>query len=455
MEVWEPIPYGNGNAQVQARIQAMEAWSAELEEQEKELRRRSQEVQDWTANLQLRERELQCQQASFRKQWGMNQEIRLLHLVVFRLVRIQAAAAQAGQDRWAAEDGKEEVEPPHERYGGVEVLVCLRRPLTSVAGEYPLYSILRSSTPMWMSDLCKQEPGTDAGGFLRRLIGFTEAVREDTRWGKPLLYYVLTSNNVIFNELPGAPLGDLGSGTCVGACSAAAAAFIASRYEAAVNDWSPEVRSSTPAVAPVVVGVETLCRDLRDQPCSDLAKRPFLSAMGMVGPAKALEALARAMLKEAGDGPIADATPLLRRVAEQRPDLVVPDVHSHLFGSLAEASAGPCSESQTGSEGFTNSYCGASEPCCPISNQLEQLYEAFNKRLTVSGCVVQRGNETPVSWHGDGLAKWPFLLALDKLSGTCRYMARLVLAHIPGETLDSLFKMFEAIQAPGATQGSR
>lgn len=56
----------------------------------------------------------------------------------------------------------------------------------------------------------------------------------------------------------------------------------------------------------------------------------------------------------------------------------------------------------------------------------------------------------PVMWHGDGVAKWTYALAMDDLAASCPYIARLVLQNHPVNLLEHLFLQFEATQAPGA-----
>merc|ERR1712039_1004761 len=89
-------------------------------------------------------------------------------------------------------------------------------------------------------------------------------------------------------------------------------------------------------------------------------------------------------------------------------------------------------------------------PCHPISNTLSTLHESFFSRYHIDGCGVWRGDTLPISWQGDGLAKWNYLLALNGLAVTCPQIARLVLSNHPVDILDDLFQRFRATQVQGS-----
>merc|ERR1711865_288315 len=169
-----------------------------------------------------------------------------------------------------------------------------------------------------------------------------------------------------------------------------------------------------------------------------------------------------------------DATAFLRRFA-RKPEaagLLVPDSRQRLFGSLAEAVPGSCPDGKEGHTTFcTNAaatsraaFSKASENlapshvpssrCCPTTFMFDRLHETYFARFAVEGCIIRRGDEMPISWHGDGLGKWMHLLALTDLAGDCHRVARLVLANHPVDMLDHLFARFSATQKPGSAQPS-
>lgn len=139
-----------------------------------------------------------------------------------------------------------------------------------------------------------------------------------------------------------------------------------------------------------------------------------------------------------------DASALLRHLASRRPGDVVPDSSERLFGSLSRAAPGPCRETEV-----NGAWCSPEAACCPTGHAFHRMHEAYH--LT-EGCVLHnsRRDEAPISWHGDGLAKWSYVLAVHSLATSCQRIAQLVLVNHPVDMLDHLFRAFSATQTPGS-----
>merc|ERR1711934_641446 len=77
--------------------------------------------------------------------------------------------------------------------------------------------------------------------------------------------------------------------------------------------------------------------------------------------------------------------------------------------------------------------------CCPAASSFDWLHETYYSPYAVEGCVLRREGRMPISWHGDGLGKWTYLLALTDLAFNCHRIARLVITNHPTDMLDHLF----------------
>jgi len=483
---WHPIPYTKTREPdadeaapepLQARQRRLEAVEEELQRREVTLIEREQNAlrqiahfEDWWTDLERRERVLKCERFAFLEGWA-EQETSLLHLIVFRLVRIQAAAVQdegahaPGAVLVSSGQGDTVVvssphaqgvkQPEHERWAKVQIVACLRGSLKAVAGEIPVYSILRASTPLAVQDVCRNSDG-DKVGTMELLTLLTRYFQEErSRQGAtPTLYYVVANGvNLFFNDML-----EVQSGNGLPSEPLMSAEFIR-RYEAAVADragqWPP----------PAVVAMERACRRSAISPCTveEAQHAPYVHANGLAGSVETLEQVFGAMVVLAEEqqrvdpgAKLEDPTVYLRLVAQQWSSLIVPDVEQQLFGSLLEAEQGPCTEAATpamprgdGSEGVA--WCGP-EPCCPLSGRFERLHEAYWSFFRAEGCALRpvSSEQLPLLWHGDGLAKWTYALAMHDLAATCPYIARLVLGAHPSTLLEDLFDRFEATQAPGA-----
>lgn len=520
--VWEPTPFTARAAapasealarrqaeRAQRQMALEERWATarrlaqQLDKYEellesKELRSKDLQMQIilWREDLARRERGLVCQREEFRRSWA-EQETSLLHLIVFHLVRIQAAVdgtvdgtVESPMATVRSGAAAEQWGPVHPRWLDVEVVTCIPGSVQLVAGEIPVYNIIRASSPLPMRNLCEETDGNGhvdtfalfqlVYGFLTKIRKEEELVRARVPSQPPILFVVVSGVNLFFNELQNATVG--------GGAPASwhAARKLAERYEAVISSEKDDGMPSSDR--PVVAATERLCRhQADDSPCSpEEALPPHLYAGGVAGPAGTLEPLIRkllllgskaANLREAYAG---DATTLLRRIARTHPSEVVPDTRQRLFGSLAEVAVGPCLlgsggrsplprttlASAGGAAGggtelerpSDRSFTGGAlpgvwcypEPCCPTGSDFDRLHEAYSANYHAEGCTLFRLGEAPILWHGDGLAKWTYVLAIYALAHSCHRVARLVLMSHPVDMLDHLFRRFAALQQPGS-----
>jgi hypothetical protein len=496
--IWEPVPFAkmgavpsqtqhrtseeSSSVKLQVRREHVEHLNMELDEQEAALTRAEEELtrarsqhRDWQSDLRDRQRNLKCQKEAWLHSWAA-QETMLLHLIVFRLVRIQAAAAgmflHTGESDELADNSEAnapslagtQLTPVDKRWADVEILTCIPGSMGVVAGEFPVHSIFRASTPLSMRNLCEDEIGvkvaTDPLSLLELVLHAVEFARVEESGRLPTLFYVVFSTHAFFNELPDAQTH---GGT---SAAALAARRLTDAYEAVLAD-----AGVSPHERPVVVATERICRHGNEAPCTaEEASTPFLYAGGFAGSAEGLSKVAASMLQDLSAKPAGtaaswqDATVFLRRFA-QRPQsvgLVVGDHRQRLFGSLAEAVPGPCPEGQ----GVTTFCIGDIEAakkkvemvgdnvsrCCPAASSFDWLHETYYSPYAVEGCVLRREGRMPISWHGDGLGKWTYLLALTDLAFNCHRIARLVITNHPTDMLDHLFSLFAATQKPGSAQ---
>lgn len=488
---WQPVPYTQTRQPdaVEAAPEGLQARRSRLDRVEEELQKREGDLiareqtalrqvahfEEWWQDLQRRERVLKCERFAFLEGWA-EQETSLLHLIVFRLVRIQAIAVQdmgahaPGAVVVSAGDGDTTVvrhphlegppQPEHERWAKVQVVACLRGSLKAVAGEIPVHSILRASTPLAVQDVCRNADGDKVGTMelLSLLVQYFQAER--SRQGAvPTLYYVVAHGvNLFFNDLH-----EVQAGNGLPSEPLVSAEFIR-RYEASVAAATEQgaARSEPP---PAVAAVERACRRSAIAPCTveEARRTPYIHAAGLAGSVETLERVYGAMTVIAEEQQKAnpgaqpdDATVLLRLVAQHWSSLVVPDAEQSLFGSLLEVDQAPCEGAATppipGSDAPEGVAWCAPELCCPLSGRFESLHEAYWSHFRAEGCTLGRtsSERVPLLWHGDGLAKWTYALAMHDMAATCPYIARLVLRSHPATLLEDLFDRFEATQAPGA-----
>jgi len=427
---WDLHPFPVADAAEQREQQRQEellALSRELDEREAAADALEKVLRAQADERAQRRRELESEREALRKGWAM-QERSLMYQAVFRLIRMHAAAAGLAtphaSDRREARsiDHHGEVEESHAQWE-VHVVTCLPPP-NFVAGEIPVHDLFRSSTSLPVTDLCEGDTGpTVQLDLFRRVVDFLNLHRHTV----PGLVYLVSDCNVFFNEAQGAR--DLNA-------SRRAARIVSGRYTHVIHLRGAET------VAPVVAATETICRS-GDWPCAaeDAVGGPFLHAGGLVGFPEALEDLLTKLLILSAETGETDANTLLRFYHHWRPDVVVPDDHELLFGSFAVALPGPCNQSNPRT--FHGAFC-APEPCCPIGSDFELLHHFYDKFL-VEGCIVRAHAGTvegPVSWHGDGVSKWLYLLAVQKLATTCQTVAQSILRHHPADMLEYVTRHF-------------
>lgn len=478
--VWQPVPYVSTVKPAAPKASLQERWvkadvlGRGLEERSEAVERTAAEISstrsqaaEWERDLVRRERELECQRDSFRRNW-VDQETSMLHLIVFRLVRIQATASGvigelddsqssgASEPPFALEVPHTHLEdvgksPVHLRWSEVEIVTCFPGDLNVVAGEIPVHNILRATTPLPVRNLCglheDGRPPQDLFELLLLLAQHLSWAGLQPQGALPVLYYVVFDTNVFFNRIEGAPANGGGRNT---PASRTAASVIAARYESAVVEGHRELQRRGADLAqatsrPVVAAAEDFCRDGRDFPCGHgEAEPPFLRAASLAGPGDLLVTLIREVEALGLARGERDASSLLRDLASRRPSDIVPDSSERLFGSLVRAVPGPCSETEV-----SGAWCPPDAPCCPTGHAFHRMHESHH--LT-EGCALHssRRDEPPISWHGDGLAKWSYVLAIHSLATSCQRIARLVLMNHPVDMLDHLFRAFSATQTPGS-----
>ncbi|CAK9087654.1 Chalcone_isomerase domain-containing protein [Durusdinium trenchii] len=422
-ETWDPVPFRPISANSADEIPVgLEERRRVLAEREAFLLQAGLQVQEWKHLLANRSREVRCRKEIFRRHWA-DQEVAVLHLIVFRLVQIQATAEVDVAGR----------SPPHGSANvGVEVIVCIKN-LKAVAGDFPVHDVLRALTVLPVTNICRTaEPGTDV---LDRLATFLdEAPKSST------LYLVVFATNVFFNDLP----------------DRSGPEAIRARYQA----LSPSLGEAS---GHVVVGTARFCGE-----ACEVEDPPYLDASGLLGPKQSLQRLVHSLMHESQSlpsGQSPDLSHLLRSYIRKSfkqttetswgPSIVL-DREQSIFGHFGEVASGLCADGRN--------WCSMAKPCCAISNRFRHLHEAFYGRYTVEECAVVRDDgkepkQWPILWSGDGTAKWMYLLALDALAVSCQPVARLVLLSHPKDHLERLFSAFEATQTPGsiaprATEGS-
>eukprot|EP00435_Cladocopium_sp_Y103_P010978 s945_g2.t2 len=425
-EVWEPVPFRPHQADEAALL----ARQRSLAENEYWLLQAGLQVKEWTQLIENRSRDIRCRKEIFRHFWA-DKEVAVLHLMVFRLVQIQATAefdSGDAQDPVRAQRIFDAVDALHEtpRNNVVEVIVCIDN-LEAATGDFPVFDVFRAST-------ARRNPAV----LVRELADFfaIEAFRNSST-----LYLVVLASNAFFNDLS----VKLASQTTA---SSAAETELVEKYRRLLKEEGIDKLNELN----VVVATDRVCRQGQYGACKE-AQSPYLHASGLLGQAQALGTLTAELLDRldgSGDREV-DLNSLLREYASQSLKVrLVPDRRQMIFGSLTEVIPGHCA-----SEAERGNWCVSSSPCCPISNNIHFLHEAFYGRYSVEECTMVRkeGLQKPVLWSGDGIAKWMYLLALDTLATSCQAVARLVLRSHPSNLLENLFDNFEATQYPGSPRG--
>ena len=248
----------------------------------------------------------------------------MLHLIVFRLVQIQAMAESDGESR--SQVGKE-----RDGDGSVEVVVCIKN-LKAVAGDFPIHDVLRALTTLPITNICRDAEGHESSMLLERSVNFfrTEAIRNPST-----LYLLVLSKNSFFNEQSNQTC----AGTDVeGACFESVEANIIGRYRALVDEKSSRLK--------VIAGTERFCRQ-GYQRCdeTELSMSPYLYASGLLGSAEALMSLLVGLsdLQQAAAASGGqDLTRLLRSYARWPGAQVevIADEEQRIFGTLTEAMPG-------------------------------------------------------------------------------------------------------------------
>ncbi|CAL1171144.1 unnamed protein product [Cladocopium goreaui] len=392
-EVWEPVPFRPHQADKAALL----ARQRSLAENEYWLLQAGLQVKEWTQLIENRSRDIRCRKEIFRHFWA-DKEVAVLHLMVFRLVQIQATAefdSGDAQDPVRAQRIYDAVDALHEtpRNNVVEVIVCIDN-LEAAAGDFPVFDVFRASTVFTITNVCrKAEARRNPAVLVRELADFfaIEALRNSST-----LYLVVLASNTFFNDLN----VKLASQTTA---SSAAETELVEKYRRLLKEEGIDKLNELN----VVVATDRVCRQGQYGACKEV-QSPYLHASGLLGQAQALGTLSAELLDlldRSSDRDV-DLNSLLREYASQSLEVrLVPDRRQLIFGSLTEVIPGHCAEAAE-----RGNWCVASSPCCPISNNIHFLHEAFYGRYSVEECTMVRkeGLQKPVLWSGDGIAKWMY-----------------------------------------------
>eukprot|EP00434_Breviolum_minutum_P035849 symbB.v1.2.031748.t1/scaffold3713.1/size51583/2 len=451
-EVWEPVPFRGKQAWhptvsqkismetpvklVEVEHSTLLAKQRSLFEQEYWLMQSGLEVKEWAELIENRSREIRCRKEIFRSHWA-DQEVAILHLMVFRLVQIQATAgddSSTAKVQRISNSADAHLPTLPRESAAVEVVVCMNN-LKAAAGDFPVSDVLRASTVFTITNICRNtEAQRSPAVLLQQLAGFfaLEVSGRMAPRNEKTLYFVVLASNAFFNDIHGHVRSKSYTNQSV------AETELIKKYMQLLQEEGADRDKLN-----VVVGTDRVCRRGQYRACKE-AQSPYLHASGLLGSAQAVATLTTGLLEllaQSSEKEV-DLNTLLREYASQNREVeLVPDRRQVIFGSLTEAIPAE-----------RGNWCVASEPCCPISNNFYFLHEAFYGRYTVEDCTLIRKEDLlkPVMWSGDGIAKWMYMLALDSLALSCQAVARLVLLSHPTDLLEKLFSAFEATQSPGS-----
>lgn len=322
--------------------------------------------------------------------------------------------------------------------------------------DFPVYHIFRASTPLAVHNVCEDVEWEGMHMRLRMYKRFLEqeAVHRVDELGRRPLYIVSDGLDVFFNDMHALleeddELHHLPK-------PAGTALLIVRRYEEILGTSGKQVIFSTERLCGW--GGAHLCSD------EDEARYPeaptdskYLNAGGYIGPAAVLERIISDVLEMAQTAKTnAELGDLRAKTTAENsaggetdqyffkvyfwthPEVVAMDYYQGIFGNFLEVKRQPC-------ENGWRPQC-AFQPCCTESDEFRRFHEVFYGKYEVRECAVWRQGKLPVSWHGNGLGKWIWLISLNELSSSCNYFARLVLSNYPVTMLDGIFERFERIQ---------
>jgi len=334
------------------------------------------------------------------------------------------------------------------------VLTCVSGGVQTMVADFPVFKIFRETTPLFVHNVCENVEWEGMHFRLRKYSTFFQDLLRSSESEEipPKLYYVADGLDLFFNDLsevmPDAPVG-LKPEEAAAMHRLATARLIVERYEAIVGSEGQR--------KPIVASTERLCGWGGAKLCSDedMARYPpsptdsrFLNAGGYLGPAKALATMILAVLnmKESATGDEQEKSRdsdqyFFKRYFWDNPDKIAMDYNQSIFGNFLEVVNKPC-------ENDWVPQCDV-KPCCTESDNFREFHRIFYGRYQVRGCAVWRGDNLPVSWHGNGAGKWLYLLALDRLSLFCPSVANLTLTGYPTDSLRHLFGRFNHRSASG------
>jgi len=321
-----------------------------------------------------------------------------------------------------------------------------------VVADFPVFSIFLASAQLTVHNVCTNDEWQGMHFRIKMYIRFLRGLAASApSGGSKVLYLVTDGLDVFFNDLSVLPtVANRSGGAPVSraAVSHAIAGVIAERYEAVVEASSA---SGEPRKA-IVVSTERLCGWGGAKLCSEAEEHQYpesptdskyLNAGGYVGPADALVEMIQGVLhlKENADEQDAERGRnsdqfFFKKYFWSHQDKIALDYNQSIFGNFLEVEQRPCDHGWL-------PRC-AVQPCCTVSDDFRRFRDLFYGLYTVQGCAVWRGDNLPVSWHGNGAGKWLYLLSLDQLSFQCPAMANLTLAHFNSDVMRQVYEALEA-----------
>ncbi|CAK9032158.1 Asparagine synthetase [glutamine-hydrolyzing] 1 (Glutamine-dependent asparagine synthetase 1) [Durusdinium trenchii] len=364
----------------------------------------------------------------------------------FRALKDPLAARETGEA-----DASMDFDTGHPKWSGVEVVTCVSGGRYVNVMDYPVFHLMRASTPLPVHNVCENHEWDGMYMRLRFYRDFLETHLSSSRRSSrerrsERLFLVSDGMDVIFNDLT-----SIAGATSAATDAEGASRLIVERYEAIVAGSSVEV----------VFSSERLCGWGGGHICSeeDDARYPpapteskYLNAGGYLGPAAALLrilrwVLARTDTREEGGEALRWKTTaqdaaggetdqyFFKMYFWEHPESVTLDYHQSIFGNFVEVEGKPCHDGW-------RPRCSM-QPCCTVSDSFRQLQQVFYGNYRVDGCALWRQNTLPITWHGNGAGKWLWLLSLEELSRSCPFIANLTVQRYPVQPILDLFDRFD------------
>lgn len=448
---------------------------SKVKEQEREeaLDRRELALEKREADLTAAEAQLAQEALRLQQQWQqIREQVQQLNLqlqsqseaqlrfATLRLLPLQHAATRPF-DAWksplaARESGEGDpifhFDARHPHWSGVEVVTCVSGGRYVNVMDFPVFHLLRASTPLPVHNVCENHEWDGMCMRLRFYRNFLEKYLAETGVQRPRLFIISDGMDVIFNDLQqiiqlDPALKDLHPAEAV-------SRIIIERYEAIVAGSRSEVVFSSERLCGW--GGGHICSDQDD---SRYPQAPtdskYLNAGGYIGPAPALLRILQWVLAKAtavregktGSDPLRWKTTAQDAIAGEtdqyffkmyfweHPESVTLDYHQYIFGNFVEVEGAVCRDGW-------RPRCSM-QPCCTVSDSFRRFQEIFYGNYRIETCALWRKNNLPITWHGNGAGKWLWLLSLEELSRNCPFVANLTVQRYPVQAILDLFDRFD------------